>query len=86
MEELTIGLIRDIFVGEDASQRLTERLQTVKNMGCKLAVLPEIACNAWSPATKDMQEDDAESIGGPRTSMQAMAAREVGIGLIGAAI
>ena len=86
MEELTIGLISDVFVGDDASKRLTQRLQTVKNMGCKLAVLPEIACNAWSPATKDMLKDDAESIGGPRTSMQASAAKEVGIGLIGAAI
>ena len=86
MEELTIGLIRDIFVGEDATQRLSQTLQQVKDRGCQLAVLPEIACNPWSPATKRMLDHDAEVIGGPRTTMQANAAKEVGVGLIGAAI
>ncbi len=86
MDELTIALVRDIFIGEDASQHLTEILQKAKELGCHLAVLPEIACNPWSPATKTLIENDAETIGDARTSMQANAAKEVGIGLIGAAI
>lgn len=86
MEELTIGLIRAIFTSEDSSEQLTKRLHEAKLMGCDLAVLPEIACNPWSPATNEMVADDAEVIGGPRTTMQAQAAKEANIGLIGAAI
>ena len=86
MDSITIALISDVFFGDDAKERLTTRLTEAKDAGASLAVLPEIACNPWSPATKAQVDSDAEEIGGPRCQLQANAAREVGIGLIGAAI
>lgn len=86
MEPLTIALISDVFVGEGAFGQLVDRLREAKSGGAELAVLPEIACNPWSPATKQPQDDDAEPLGGPRCKLQQSAAKEVGIGLIGAAI
>ena len=86
MNELNIALISDVFVGDGARERLLSRLQKAKDAGADLAVLPEIACNPWSPATKQLQEEDAENFGGERCQMQATAAKEIGIGVIGAAI
>jgi N-carbamoylputrescine amidase len=83
---LTVALISETFFGDGARQRLIERLREAKDAGAELAVLPEIACNPWSPATKESRDDDEEPVGGPRHTMQAEAAREVGIGLVGAAI
>lgn len=84
--ELKIALISDVFFDDQATNRLTKRLDEAKKSGCNLAVLPEIACNPWSPATKNLQREDSESIGGTRCSMQSKAAEEIGIGLIGSAI
>jgi len=86
MDILTIAMISDVFFDDGASDRLISRLQEAKDSGADLAVLPEIACNPWSPATKNICEEDAEDLGGSRCQMQADAAREVGIGLVGAAI
>ena len=86
MENLTIAMVSDVFFDDGAKERLTERLQEVKNAGAQLAVLPEIACNPWSPSTKNLRDDDAEELGGTRCAMQSEAAKEVGIGLIGSAI
>jgi len=86
MNELNIALISDVFIGDGARERLLSRLQKAKDAGADLAVLPEIACNPWSPATKQLQEEDAENLGGERCQMQATAAKEIGIGVIGAAI
>ena len=86
MDELTIALISDVFFGDNAHDQLVARLQEAKNAGADLAVLPEIACNPWSPSTKNMQDEDAEYLGGKRCQMQADAAKTVGVGLIGAAI
>ena len=86
METLTIAMISDVFFGDGAKEQLVARLQEAKVLGAELAVLPEIACNAWSPATKNTCDKDAEDLGGPRSEMQRKAAKEVGIGLIGSAI
>ncbi len=86
MDNLVIAMISDVFFGDDANARLITRLQEAKNAGANLAVLPEIACNPWSPATKNICPDDAEELGGKRCSMQSAVAKEVGIGLIGSAI
>jgi predicted amidohydrolase len=86
MDELSIALISDVFFEKDASERLVSRLQEAKDAGAQLAVLPEIACNPWSPATKEMKVSDAEELGGSRCKMQSNAANAVGIGLIGSAI
>jgi len=56
METLTIALISDVFFGDGAKERLVSRLQEAKVLGADLVVLPEIACNTWSPATKDKCE------------------------------
>ena len=86
MDELTIAMISDVFILDDASGRLVTRLQEAKDAGADLAVLPEIACNPWSPSTKQLRDDDAEELGGPRCQMQSTAAKTAGIGLVGAAI
>jgi predicted amidohydrolase len=86
MGELCIAMASDVFFGEGAKERLVARLREAKNAGADLAVLPEIACNPWSPSTKNLRDEDAEELGGMRCSMQSEAAKEVGIGLIGSAI
>jgi N-carbamoylputrescine amidase len=86
MDNLTIAMISDVFFGDGAKSRLVSRLKEAKNKGAHLAVLPEIACNPWSPATKVIREEDAEKLGGLRCQMQSSAAKEVEIGLVGAAI
>ena len=86
MDELTIALISEVFYGDNANHQLVTGLQTAKEAGATLAVLPELACNPWSPSTTTLQHDDAEELNGPRCQMQAQASKEVGIGLIGSAI
>ena len=86
MESLTIAMISDVFFDNGANERLVSRLHEAKDAGADLVVLPEIACNAWSPSTRTLQDNDAEELGGQRCTMQADAAKEVGVGLIGAAI
>ena len=86
MDELCIAMVSDVFFGGGERKRLVARLLEAKGRGADLAVLPEIACNPWSPSTKNLREEDEEELGGERCQMQADAAKEVGIGLIGAAI
>ena len=86
MDELCIAMISDVFFGNSAKDRLVKRLQEAKIDGAQLVVLPEIACNPWSPATKNICTEDAEDLGGPRCCMQMEVAKEVGIGLVGSAI
>jgi N-carbamoylputrescine amidase len=86
MDDLTVAMISDVFFGENARNRLIARLLEAKVAGAHIAVLPEIACNPWSPATKQSEDNDAETLGGPRCQIQQSAAKEVGIGLIGSAI
>ncbi len=84
--DLTVALVSDVFFQDDAADRLKGRLQECKKRGATLAVLPELALHPWSPATKEPNEADAEAPGGNRESLQRRIAREVGIGLLGAAI
>jgi predicted amidohydrolase len=84
--QLKVALIRMIFPDHDAVGGLRDALQQAHSQGAQLAVLPEIPLNAWSPATKIRQEDEAEAPGGPRHQAMSEAAREVGIALIGGAI
>jgi predicted amidohydrolase len=85
-QALTVALISDVFYQDDAPDRLRARLEEASSRGATLAVIPECGCNAWCPATKNPSDDDAEDPGGPRATMQAQAARDIGIGLVGAAI
>jgi predicted amidohydrolase len=86
MKNLVIAMVRDVFFGDGARERLSARLHEAKQEGADLAVIPEIACNPWSPSTKILRDEDAENLGGKRCTMQSDAAKEVGIGLIGSAI
>jgi predicted amidohydrolase len=83
---LTIALISDVFFSHDGADRLRARLSEAKTRGAELAVLPELPINPWSPATQTARDEDAEPPEGPRHRLQAAAAREVGIGLVGGAI
>ncbi len=84
--EVTIALISDVYYDNDPATRLRDRLGEAKSRGASIAVLPELACNPWSPATKQPRDDDAEQLGGARCSMQAQAAADTNIALIGGAI
>lgn len=85
-DSMTIALISDVFHSSDGPQRLRDRLEQARDLGAELAVLPELPLNPWSPATKNMREDDAEPLDGPRTTAQRSAAAAVGIALVGGAI
>ena len=80
---LTVALISEVFHEADGADRLVARLREARGAGAELALLPELPLHPWRPATKEASEEDAEPIGGPRTTAQAAAAREAGIGLIG---
>ncbi len=79
-------MISDVFHGPDARERLRDRLLEAREAGAELAVLPEIATLPWAPATKQPEDDHAESPGGPLHVMQSELAAEVGIGLLGSMI
>ena len=83
---LTVALISEVFWEPDGAVRLKERLGEAAERGADLAVLPEIPLNPWSPSTKDARDEDAEPMDGPRTRIQAEAAAEAGIGLVGGII
>ena len=83
---IRIALIRDVFFEDTAASRLEARLQEAKALGAAIAVLPELPLNPWSAATREMREDDAEELGGPRYVLQQTLAAKVGIGIVGGAI
>src|SRR5437870_3211815 len=84
--QLRVALIRKVFANADGVAELRKALAQAHSQGTQLAVLPEIPLNAWSPATKTPQDDEAEAPAGPRHRAMSEAAREVGIALIGGAI
>ena len=81
-----VALVRDVFFQSDGEQRLRAHLETARDAGATLAVLPEIPCNSWSPATDVPSESDAEEAGGPREMMQREAAAAIGIAVVGGVI
>ncbi len=84
--KLAVALMSEVFWEPDGPIRLKQRLAEAADRGADVAILPELPLNPWSPATKQVREDDAEPMGGPRTTAQAEAAAEAGIGLIGGII
>jgi len=83
---LTVALISEVFWEADGTARLRDRLFEAAERGADLAVLPEIPLIPWRPASKDANDDDAEPMDGPRARLQADAARQAGIGLVGGII
>lgn len=86
MPQLCLALIADVFYQEDGPERLIAHLEQAKAAGAELALLPELPLNPWSAATQHQLDEDAEAPLGPRHQIQAEAAAQVGIGLIGGAI
>ncbi len=86
MSDLTVALITDLFLGEDAGERLHRALARAREAGAGLALLPELPLNTWAPAGRSARDEDAEPPEGPRHRLQAEAARRAGIGLAGGAI
>lgn len=84
--KLTVALVSEVFWEPDGAVRLRERLAEAAERGADLAVLPEIPLNPWRPATKEQVDEDAEPMDGPRARLQAGAAAEAGIGLVGSII
>ena len=84
--QLNVALIRKVFASADGVAELRKALAQARSQGAQLAVLPEIPLNAWSPAAKTPQDDEAEPPAGPRHRAMSWAAREAGIALIGGAI
>jgi predicted amidohydrolase len=82
----TIALLRAVFPNPGMGDVLTRHLAKAKAAGADLVCLPEIPSLPWAPATKDAKADHAEPLGGPRCTMQATAARDVGIALVGGGI
>ena len=85
-EQLSIALISDTFHTEDGSTRLADRLKEARAGGATVAVLPELGCNRWCPATQDQCESDEEPPGGSLAAMQSKAAAEAGIWLVGGSL
>jgi len=84
--KLTVALISEVYWEADGVARLAARLAEAADRGADLAVLPELPLNAWRPSTKEAREDDAEPMDGPRARVQAEAAAEADIGLVGGII
>lgn len=85
-QTLTVALISEVFYQDENGEKLQSVLSQAAKQGAELAVLPELPLNRWAPATKELSSDDAEPIKGPRHHLQSLAARTVGIGLLGGAI
>lgn len=83
---LTVALVSEVFWQPDGHVRLKQRLAEAAERGADLAVLPELALNAWSPAFEDPNDDDAEPTGGPRAQALAQAAAEAQVGVVGGVI
>jgi N-carbamoylputrescine amidase len=83
---LKVALVSDVFHEQGGAERLRARLSEASAMGAELAVLPELPLNRWSPASRVVDDDDAEPAGGPRHRIQSEAAAALGIGLVGGAI
>jgi predicted amidohydrolase len=85
-DRLTIALISEVFYDADGPKRLEERLGQARAAGADAALLPELPCHPWSPATRQARGQDAEPAQGARWQMQSQAAAAAGIALIGGTI
>jgi len=86
ISDLRVALIHDVFHDEAGEARLGELLRRAAEQGAELALLPELPVDPWIPAGRTVSDEDAEAPGGPRHRLQAEAAKQAGIGLLGGAI
>jgi predicted amidohydrolase len=85
-DSLAVALLSEVFPDAAAQQRLAAALEGARARGAELVVLPELPLHAWSPASAEPRDDDAEPPSGPRHRTLASAAREVGVAVLGGAI
>ena len=85
-EDFAVALIHDVFADHGGDERLRRVLLEAKTRGARLAVLPELPLNRWSPATRISVDSDAEERGGPRALRLSAAAREAGLAVLGGVI
>jgi len=83
---LTVALVHEVFFGDGAGGRLDDALDRARKAGAELALLPELPFDRWIPATRSVDDVDAETPDGPRHRLLASAARRAGIGVLGGAI
>ena len=83
---LKIALITEVYFDDLDGERLTRRLCEARAAGADLAVLPELPLDPWVPATRNADPADAEEPQGRRQQLQANAARQAGIAVLGGAI
>lgn len=83
---MTVALVSDVFFSADGGERLLRTLTDARDRGADIALLPELPLNRWAPAGPTPSDEDAEPPAGPRHRLQAEAARDAGIGLVGGAI
>jgi predicted amidohydrolase len=81
-----LALITDVFFDDLGRDRLDSRLKEARSLGAKLAVLPEIPLNPWSPATREARAEDAEEPGGARSRAFSAAARDAQIAVLAGVI
>jgi len=85
-DSLAVALLSEVFPDAAARQGLPAALAAARARGAELVVLPELPLNSWSPATAQARAEDAEPPLGPRHQALAIAAREVGVAVLGGAI
>lgn len=83
---LRIAMLSEVFAAGSPAARLARGLTEAQQAGADLVVLPELPCNTWSPATRELSDQDAEPPNGTRHRMQAAAARQAAVALLGGAI
>lgn len=83
---IRVALLREVFFGEGADERLLSRLAEAKTRGAALVVLPELPLDPWIPATRTASESDAEPLGGPRFQRLCAAAKTAGVAVLGGMI
>ena len=83
---LRIGLLQEIYDTPGHAERLVDQLKVFRKRGVDLVVLPELPFNAWSPATRRVNPDDAEHPGGWRETMQVEASKAAGVAVLGGVI
>lgn len=81
-ERVRVALITDVFHEDADGSRLMERLAGARALDARLAVLPELPLNPWSPAMRVPRDEDAEPPDGPRQRAMAEAAAEAGVALL----
>ena len=59
---LCIALITEVFFDDPTGERLRRALVDARSQGADLALLPEIPLNRWSPASKQISDEDAEEL------------------------